>query len=93
MKTDRTTAYARKVARGEKLVGHSEFLACKRHLDDMKKGKDFPYRFDVKAAEAAIDIANELTIAEGEEPKPLKTRGFQEFIIGSIHGQRLAALP
>ena len=60
--TDRTTAYARLVVSGKKVVGRSEFLACKRHLDDLKKsrGKDFIYKFDVEAAEKAIDIANEI---------------------------------
>ena len=52
------------------------------------KRKDFEYIFDVEKAERAIDIANELTILEGTEPVKLKTRGFQNFIIGSLHGWR-----
>lgn len=82
---DRTTAYAKLIVSGGKLCGHSEYLACKRHLDDMAS-KDFLYIFDKKAAEKHISIANTLTIGEGEEKKPLKTRGFQDFIIGSIFG-------
>lgn len=84
---DRTTAYAKKVVAGEILKGRSEVLACQRHLDDLER-KDFDYIFDVALAEKAIDVANELTILEGREPKKLKTRGFQDFIIGSIHGWR-----
>lgn len=84
---DRTTAYAKKVVAGEILKGRSEVLACQRHLDDLER-KDFDYIFDVGLAEKAIDVANELTILEGTEPKKLKTRGFQDFIIGSIHGWR-----
>lgn len=84
---DRTTEYARKIVNGEKLCGHSEYLACKRHLDDMQR-KDFPYIFDVKQAEKHISLANELTIGEGEGRKPLKTRGFQNFILGSLFGWR-----
>ena len=78
--TDRTTAYARLVVSGKKVVGRSEYLACKRHLDDLKKSrhKEFIYKFDVDAAEKAIDIANELTIAEGKEQTKLHTRGFQD---------------
>ena len=84
---DRTTAYAKKVVNGEILTGRTEYLCCKRHLEDMKR-KDFEYIFDVEKAERAIDIANELTILEGTEPVKLKTRGFQNFIIGSLHGWR-----
>lgn len=84
---DRTTAYAKKVINGEILKGRTEYLCCKRHLEDMKR-KDFDYIFDVEMAERAIDIANELTILEGTEPVKLKTRGFQDFIIGSLHGWR-----
>lgn len=84
---DRTTAYAKKVVNGEILKGRTEYLCCKRHLEDMKR-KDFDYIFDVEMAERAIDIANELTILEGTEPVKLKTRGFQDFIIGSLHGWR-----
>lgn len=84
---DRTTAYAKLVVSGGRLAGKSEILCCRRHLDDMKR-KDFPYIFDAKAAEHHIDIANRLTIGEGEKQKPLVTRGFQNFIIGSIFGWR-----
>ena len=37
---DRTTEYAKLIVSGKKICGHSEYLACKRHLDDMNK-KDF----------------------------------------------------
>lgn len=88
---DRTTAYAKQVVAGKKAVGRSEYLACKRHLEDIKRSrsKEFGYKWDVEAAERAISIANELTIIEGTEPKQLKTRGFQNFIIGSLHGWKV----
>lgn len=85
--TDRTTAYAKLIVSGGKICGHSEYLACKRHLDDMSR-KDFEYIFDAETAERHIRLANTLTIGEGEYKKPLKTRGFQDFIIGSIFGWR-----
>ncbi|MBR8732776.1 hypothetical protein IX329_000347 [Fusobacterium necrophorum] len=84
MKRDRTTAYAKLVVSGKKIAGRKEFLACKRHLDDLKR-KKFDYKFDVEEAEFAIDFANTLVMKNGE---PLKTRGFQEFVIGSLHGWR-----
>ena len=85
--TDRTTAYAKLIVEGRKICGHSEYLACKRHLDDIAK-KDFEYIFDAEIAERHIKLANTLTIGEGEQRRPLKTRGFQDFIIGSLFGWR-----
>ena len=79
---DRTTAYAKLVVSGKKITGRKEYLACKRHLDDLKK-KKFDYKFDVGEAEFAINFANSLIMKNGSE---LKTMGFQEFIIGSLHG-------
>ena len=84
---DRTTEYAKLVVDGKKLCGRTEYLACKRHLDDMSR-KKFPYIFDAKTAENHIELANKLTIGEGDTPHQLKTRGFQNFIIGSLFGWR-----
>jgi len=84
---DRTTDYAKLIVAGKKICGRSEYLACKRHLDDMTR-KDFGYIFDVETAERHIKLANTLTIGEGEQRRPLKTRGFQDFIIGSLFGWR-----
>lgn len=84
---DSTTAYARLVVSGKRPAGRSEVLCCKRHLDDMKR-KRFGYVFDVEEAERNIKISNTLTIGEGEKERPLVTRGFQNFIIGSIFGWR-----
>lgn len=85
--TDRTTAYAELIVSGKKICGRAEYLACKRHLDDMTR-KDFDYIFDAEIAERHIKLANCLTIGEGEQRRPLKTRGFQDFIIGSLFGWR-----
>lgn len=79
---DRTTAYAKLVVSGKKIAGRKEYLACKRHLDDLKN-KKLEYKFDVEEAEFAINFANTLTLKDGTN---LKTRGFQDFIIGSLHG-------
>lgn len=84
---DRTTAYAKLIVSGKRICGQAEFLACQRHLDDMAN-KDFPYIFDVQEAERHIDIANTLTIGEGEGSKKLTMRGFQNFIIGNLFGWR-----
>jgi phage terminase large subunit-like protein len=84
---DRTTAYAKLIVSGKRICGKAEYQACKRHLDDMAN-KNSEYVFDVKEAENHIDIANQLTIGEGVEAKRLVTRGFQNFIIGSLTGWR-----
>ncbi len=84
---DRTTAYAKLIVDGGKICGRAEYLACKRHLDDMQR-KDFDYIFDVAIAERHIELANKLTIGEGTSPRKLSTRGFQNFIIGNVFGWR-----
>ena len=61
---DRTTEYAKLIVNSKKLCGHAEYLACKRHLDNIAD-KDFEYTFDVARAEKHINLANELTIGEG----------------------------
>lgn len=83
---DRTTEYAKLVLSGQRICGRSEKLACQRHIRDMRNKKS-EWIFDVKEAERHIDIANTLTIGEGEA-RALHTRGFQNFIIGSLFGWR-----
>lgn len=84
---DRTTEYAKLIVSGKKICGRAEYQACKRHLDDMDD-KGFPYIFDACEAEYHIDLANQMTIGEGMSAAKLKTRGFQNFIIGSLFGWR-----
>lgn len=86
VRMDRTTEYAKLVLSGKRICGRSERLAAERHINDMKN-KSSEWIFDVAEAERHIDIANTLTIGEGEA-HALKTRGFQNFIIGSLFGWR-----
>ncbi len=85
---DRVTEYAKLVVKGKIIAGKSVIKACQRHLDDLKrsKTKEFSYKWDVQKSEDALDLYNELTILEGDEPQILKTRGFQNFILGSLEG-------
>lgn len=46
MMKDLTTEYAKKIISGKKICGRAEYLACKRHLNDMEN-KNFEYIFDV----------------------------------------------
>ncbi|MGG0794547.1 terminase TerL endonuclease subunit [Brevibacillus laterosporus] len=85
---DRVTAYALAVASGEITAGLTQRQACERHLNDLKRQKteEFPYVWNPDKAHEIIDFAESLTIAEGENPEPLKLWGFQDFIFGSWNG-------
>jgi len=83
---DRTTEYAKLVCSGERIAGKAEIQACERHLNDMAN-RASGWIFDAREAERHISIANMLTIGEGQRQR-LVTRGFQNFIIGSLFGWR-----
>lgn len=87
---DRVTLFARKNQNNKKDFGEDARLAFKRHLKDLKRSEsndpNFPYVFNVEKAEDIIELANKLTIAEGEGDEPFTCAGFQEFILGSLFG-------
>lgn len=85
---DRATEYAHKVVTGKIVAGQLHILACKRHLNDLKKQrtKDFPYYYDPVRANEVIDYAETLTIAEGDSPKPVKLIDSQAFDLGVTFG-------
>jgi phage terminase large subunit-like protein len=85
---DRVTEYANKVVSGKVVAGELHVLACKRHLNDLKKQRteDFPYYYDPKKASEIIDYAETLTIAEGAEPKPVRLLDCQAFDLGCTFG-------
>lgn len=87
---DRPTKYAESVVKGtiDRPVGKLEKLACKRHLRDLERQgtPEFPYVWDERKAQDIIDFAETLTLAEGEEPRPLRLWGFQDFYFGSWNG-------
>ena len=87
---DRVTSYAFDVCMGKIPAGLSQRQACNRHLKDLERQntEDFPYHWDAEKANEIIEFAESLTIAEGEEPQPLRLYGFQDFIFGSWHGWR-----
>lgn len=87
---DRVTRYALNVVNGElnRAVGQSEIQACQRHLNDLERQgeEDFPYVWNPEKAFELIDFAESLTLAEGEDPRPLRLFGYQDFVFGSWHG-------
>lgn len=85
---DRVTEYANKVVSGKVVACELHILACKRHLNDLKRqrSKDFPYYYDPTKALEIIDYAETLTIAEGAEPKPVRLLDSQAFDLGVTFG-------
>ena len=85
---DRVTEYASKVVSGKVVSGELHVLACKRHLDDLKRQRtnEFPYYYDPTKALEIIDYAETLTIAEGDAPKPVKLLDSQAFDLGCTFG-------
>jgi len=84
-----TTQYAREVIRGQRIVGHSEWLACKRHLDDLKRQgtEEFPWIFDEKKANRVFDFFKYLRHIEGPLANtPIELEDFQKFDLGCIYG-------
>lgn len=88
--TDRISQFAEKNLKNKKEFGEDARLAFKRHLNDLKRSEKgdpkFPYVFVPEKAEDIIDLANKLTIAEGEGNEEFTCAGFQEFILGSLFG-------
>ena len=88
--TDRVSQFAEKNLKNKKEFGEDARLAFKRHLNDLKRSEKndpaFPYIFVPEKAEDIIELANKLTIAEGEGDQEFTCAGFQEFILGSLFG-------
>lgn len=85
---DRVTEYASRVVAGKVVAGELHILACKRHLNDLKRQRttEFPYYYDPIKAQEIIDYAETLTIAEGTEPKPVRLLDSQAFDLGATFG-------
>lgn len=88
--TDRVTQFAERNLYNKKEFGVDARLAFKRHIDDLEKAAGnnpaFPFAFVPEKAEDIIELANKLTIAEGEGDEIFTCAGFQEFILGSLFG-------
>lgn len=87
MAADPVTDYARRVVNGEELAGALHLAACRRHLDDLARGEDFPYVFDRRKADFVCSLIELLPQFEGKfAGKPLKLEPFQVFMVGSMFG-------
>jgi phage terminase large subunit-like protein len=83
------TKYALEVVNGQRVVGHSEYLACQRHLDDLKRQgtKDFPWVFSEEKANKVYDFFTYLRHVKGPlAGKPIILEDFEKYDVGSIFG-------
>lgn len=89
-KLDRVSQFAKDNEKNKKEFGEDARLAFQRHLKDLKRSEknteDFPFVFDAEKAEDIIELANKLTLVEGEGDETFTCEGFQEFILGSLFG-------
>lgn len=86
---DRVTKYAKEVVAGNIVAGELVVLACKRHLNDLKrsKTKGFEYKFDIDLAERYIDFFRLLKHSKGEKAgQTIELELWQCFRVGSVFG-------
>ena len=87
---DRATLFAKSVVEGtiNRAVGKLERLSCERHLRDLERQgtEEFPYIWSEEKANEIMDFAENLTLAEGDEPALMKLWDFQCFVFGSWNG-------
>ena len=85
---DRATSYAKNVCAGSIVAGPHVRNACRRHLDDLKKGKARGLRWNVELAEFKIQMFEDVyRLSEGQfAGLPMKLEPAQCFIIGSVYG-------
>lgn len=83
---DRVTDYARAVVAGDVPAGALHRAACERHLRDVARS-DWPYRFDLPAANRAVGLCELLPHFKGEwAGQNMTLEPFQVFLIGSLFG-------
>lgn len=72
--------------------GALHIAACQRHLKELEKQNTdcFSFYFDEKAAQDVLSFANDLTVGEGFEKKPVVTLPHQDFYLGSLFGWKTA---
>jgi phage terminase large subunit-like protein len=81
--------YAKDVVSGKVVAGELVIAACRRHLDDLQRGDDFPYCFDDAKANRVIDFIQLLPHVKGKwasKRELLVLQPWQAFIVASIFG-------
>lgn len=81
--------YARKVVNEKILANEWVTKACARHLADLERGDDYPYRFDKVKAVEAINFIELLPHTKGrwaQKRERLILEPWQLFIVGCLFG-------
>jgi phage terminase large subunit-like protein len=88
---DPVMRYARAVLEGRLVTGRAVKLACRRHLQDLDRQRtpDFPYCFDLVAAQHIVDFFPTFLTLEGGEPFVLTD--WYQFCLGSLFGWKRAS--
>ena len=84
---DPVRAYARAVVSGRSVAGPLVRLACRRHLDDLRSGKERGLRWNLPEAQRVIELIGQMRLPTGE---PFLLQPAQAFIVGSLFGWLLA---
>lgn len=84
----RTTWYAEEVVKGNIKASRKNILACKRHLNDLKRqGTDeFPWIFDEEKAHRPIRYIEKFCKPSKGDYDSLVLQPWQHFVIGSLYG-------
>ncbi len=84
----RVAQFARRVLKGSVVAGPHVRNACRRHLDDLKKGRKRGIVFDQDAADRAIRFfETRLKLSEGQfDGRPFNLHESQAFKVGSLFG-------
>ena len=84
VKVDRVTEYANRVVNGEIICGRLHYLACKRHLNDLKNQNtnEFPYSPAPNVEDAAVAAVNNMYLYSDLTCKELKNQFKQIFGYG-----------
>ena len=79
------------------LTGPDVYNACVRHIDDLEEGPARGLRWDVKAAERAINFFSDVLVVDriggdvdGDATVSFDLLGWQQFIVGSLFGWKQA---
>jgi phage terminase large subunit-like protein len=83
------TQYALDIVEKRRIVGRSEYLACKRHLDDLERqgSEEFPWIFDEAKANKIYDWFHYCHHVKGAlAGQPIELEPFQKFDLGCIFG-------
>lgn len=86
---DYVTKYAKEVLAGNIVACNLVKLACKRHMNDLKKAKTkkYPYRFDVELANKHLEFFKLLKHYKGEfAGQNIELELWQMFRVGSVFG-------